>query len=77
MKICKTRSCVYCCFFFQLLFVGHWIIIEKSGVAYCVNMYDMCHCIHFCVFDFLHTLASASYSGKYIYGIFLEEVLIF
>ena len=35
-------------------------------------MYDMGHCIHICVFDFLHTLAfvSASDFGKYICGLF-------
>ena len=48
-------------------------------VGYCINMYDMCHYIHFCVFNFLHTLAFVSTSDidKYICGLFLESVLIF
>ena len=33
VKICKARSCLYRCFFFRLLFVGHQYIIEKSGLV--------------------------------------------
>ena len=42
-------------------------------------MYGMCHCIHFCVFEFLLTLALvlASNIDKYICGLFHESALIF
>ena len=51
----------------------------KCEVAFFVNMCDMYHCIPFCVFEFLHTLAfvSASDNENYICGLFLEEGLIF
>ena len=51
----------------------------KCEIAFFVNMCDMYHCIPFCVFEFLHTLAfvSASDNENYICGLFLEEGLIF
>ena len=52
--------------------------IWACEVAYYINMYGVRHCIHFCVFDFMQTLAfvSASDIDIYICELFSERVLI-
>ena len=80
VKMWIPKLCLYPCFFFSLVFVGHLDCSSKfwgSEFTYCVKNYDMCEGINICIFNFFYSLTfvSALDIEKHIYKVFFGQIL--